>query len=416
MLDLTNFRGLDEELVVDTSEGQRQFLLVSDKEDYIKLSSSAYRLLREVRAGRSFESLAAELSRQGGRPVSAADVEAAHTSVTARIEAIVSRGGSRSAASGFWLRLRLISAVSVARVASRLSFTYRPAVAASLFLFICATFGYMFSHGLRLEMGGSAVWLGYGLFVLSLLVHELGHAAACERYGATPSEIGFTLYLTFPAFYSDVTSAWQLKRWQRVVVDLGGTFLQFVVAGLYAAAFLISGWEPLRAAFAMILYGALFSLNPIFKFDGYWVLADALGVTDLHRQPTRIVRHVVSKLTRRSSAPLPWPAWVSLVLFVYTPISLLAWGYFLAQLLPFLLAKTLSYPEAVLALWRSFSSANGSSADWLGTLGSFLATTLILAVAWYGTFATIRAMVLKPLVTGLRKVRARLDPGYAVAR
>jgi putative peptide zinc metalloprotease protein len=36
--------------------------------------------------------------------------------------------------------------------------------------------------------------IGYLLFLCSLLVHELGHAAACVRYGARPGAIGATMY------------------------------------------------------------------------------------------------------------------------------------------------------------------------------------------------------------------------------
>ncbi len=58
-------------------------------------------------------------------------------------------------------------------------------------------------------------WLGYLLFLLSIVIHEFGHAGASVKYGASPAGIGFALYLIFPVFYSDVTVSWKLKSKQR---------------------------------------------------------------------------------------------------------------------------------------------------------------------------------------------------------
>jgi putative peptide zinc metalloprotease protein len=387
MLNLAGFQGLDEELRVDTSEGQPQYLLVSGRGNPIKLSASAYHLVRGVHAGRSFEALAAELSRQGERAVSAGEVETAFRSVAERIADIDAQAGADILPPGFWLRARLIPARIVERIASCLAFAYHPVAALPLLAVIGVTFAFMLRQDLSVSLAGGAVWGGYLLFILSLLVHELGHASACARYGAAPSDIGFTLYLVYPAFYSDVTSAWRLRRWQRVVVDLGGTFFQFVVAGTFVVAYAASGWEPLKAAFVMIGYGALFSLNPVFRFDGYWVLADALGVTNLSRQPSILFRRLRDRLRGRETAPLPWPRWVILILAVYTPLAFLTWAWFVVRLVPFLIGETLGYPAAVLALARAQGTAAWREA------GALLATTLLLIALWYGTWSLVRSLI-----------------------
>jgi putative peptide zinc metalloprotease protein len=415
MLDLTRLRGLDQELLVDTSEGQPQYLLVSDREDYIKLSPSAYRLLKAVAAGRSFESLAEDLSRRGGATVSSAAVEAAYATVADQIGQILGRENPRPLTSGgFWFRLVLLPADVVAFLASRLSFLYHPAIVTPLLGFILATFSLMLRGDLRPSVAGGSIWLGYLLFIASLLVHELGHAAACSRFGAKPSEVGFTLYLAFPAFYSDVTSAWQLTRRQRVIVDLGGTFFQFVVAALFATAYFVYGWEPLRIGFLMIWYGALFSLNPIFKFDGYWVLADALGVTNLSKQPALIATRLLHRLTRRHVAQSPWPRWVALVLIVYTPVTFLVWGYFVVHLVPFLVASTLAYPAALVSLYRSLVHG-AAGRGLLQQIGTFFASTMIVALTWYGLWAAARASV-RRFSLWFHQARAKRASSLALAR
>ncbi|HEV7504183.1 MAG TPA: hypothetical protein VGS07_04665 [Thermoanaerobaculia bacterium] len=415
MLDLTRLRGLEQEMLVDTSESQPQYLLVSDRDDYIKLSASAYRLLKSVAAGRSFESLAEDLSRRRGIAVAPEEVEAAYATVADQIGQILCRENPRPlSGGGFWFRLVLLPAKVVSSLASRLSFLYHPAIATPVLGFIVATFALMLRGDLRPSMTGGSIWLGYLLFIASLLAHELGHAAACSRFSAKPSEIGFTLYMVFPAFYSDVTSAWQLTRRQRVIVDLGGTFFQFAVAAAFATAYFASGWEPLRIAFLMIWYGALFSLNPIFKFDGYWVLADALGVTNLSKQPALIAKRLLNQLTRRHVEQSPWPKWVALVLWVYTPLTFLVWGYFVLHLVPFLVASTLAYPEALLALYRGLLQGIAGRAL-LQQIGTFLATTIIVALTWYGIWAAARALA-RRILFWFHQARAKRDSTLALAR
>jgi putative peptide zinc metalloprotease protein len=401
MLSLEALQGITDGQVLDSTDGRLSYLVVTEHGGHVRLSPSAHHLLRSLRAGCSYEDLARDLSARGPREVSPADVEAAFLSVIGRIQEIDRRAAARSLPPGFWLRLRLLPAGMVARLAAGLSWAYHPFTAILLLGFIAASFPILYRQGLPLRLDGSTAGLGYLLFLSSLLVHELGHASACSRFGATPSDIGFAAYLIYPAFYSDVTSAWSLRRWQRVVVDLGGTYFHAVVAGIYAGLYLWTGWEPLRSAFFMIWVGALFSLNPIFKFDGYWVLADALGVTNLSRQPTLLLRHALTRLRGRPATALPWPGWVLAALAIYAPATFLAWAWFVAHLVPFLLEKTLSYPRTVHALWESL---NAPGPGWRGA-PEFLGTTMFLGFAWFGAWSLGRYQIIMPTWQWFRAFR-----------
>src|SRR5690606_30501405 len=45
----------------------------------------------------------------------------------------------------------------------------------------------------------------------SLILHEFGHAAACDRFGAKSGDIGFGFYILTPVFYADITDVWRLR-------------------------------------------------------------------------------------------------------------------------------------------------------------------------------------------------------------
>jgi putative peptide zinc metalloprotease protein len=401
MLEFQNFRGLDERIKVDTSEEQPVYLLVGKNGSHIRLSPSAYYLLHSVYKGFSFEKLAEQLSQRQGRIIAPSEVEKAYRSVTERIVAIEERTGTN--VFGFWLRVKLVPAWLVVKISQPLSIAFHPLVASFLLGVIIVTTIWMMQWGLSFTLSPESFWIGYALFLVSLIFHELGHASACVRYGVRPSDIGFAIYWIYPAFYSDVSPAWQLKRWQRVIVDLGGAFFQFVVGACYILIYVFSGWQPVQVAFSMILYSTLFILNPVLKFDGYWVIADALGVTNLAAQPRRVLRYLVDRLHRRPTQLLPWPLWIAVTMIVYTLISFSFWGYFIWVLIPFVWNTASTYPFVVITLIDSLS--NSSSTVLLSSFQSFLMATfsMVIVVLMLQRLATLVLRTISSLV--LRSLR-----------
>ncbi len=374
---------LGEARPMHTSEARPAFVVRSAHGAHIKLSLSSLDLLRAVEAGQSFEDLAAEVSRTSGIEVTAAEVETAFARLRSEIEAIDLRAEKRSAVPlGFWFRWTLLPARLTARLAAMaaplFSLPWLVVLAAAI-----AVAGWVVrTDGAGLAHAEAALPAGYLLFLVSLLVHELGHAAACARFGGAPSDIGFTLYLVYPAFYSDVSAAWFLKRSERVLVDLGGCYFQLLAGGIFGALYLESHWEPLRIALVLILVSCAFSLNPVFKFDGYWVVADALGVTNLGQQPRRIAKALLGRVRGRPVAALPWPLGTTVLLGLYSVVSFAVWAVFLTSLLPI--------------LWRSATSPAGEIALLVRLLTGTEQATLagILSLLTYGFFAIGAALLL----------------------
>ncbi len=260
-----NLQGLRERLVVDTSEKQPVYLLVIGKpQKYIRLSAFAYELLYQNSLGKSFEEIAEAIQQKTGKNILPFEVEAAYQKVIAEIHEI--EYNSKIKLSGFLLRFPLIPQVFVNKIASCFSVAYYQPVALFLLAFIVTATVVAPRNDRFFHFTGEDLIWGYFFFFISLLLHELGHASACVRYGSQPSDIGFTIYLIFPAFYSDVTDAWKLKRLQRLIVDLGGIFFQLVVGAVYVFIYNFTQWTALKIAILMIASSCLLYLNPIFKF------------------------------------------------------------------------------------------------------------------------------------------------------
>jgi putative peptide zinc metalloprotease protein len=164
-----------------------------------------------------------------------------------------------------------------------------------------------------------------GLSVLSMLFHECGHAAACRYGGARPGVIGVGFYVIYPAFFTNVTDAYRLGRAGRIRTDLGGVYFNAIFVLALAAAYRATGYAPLAAAVLLIHVEIVQQLLPSLRFDGYFILADLIGIPDLFR---RIGPALLSLVPGRPADPrvsgLKRPARVALIAWVLVIVPLLA--------------------------------------------------------------------------------------------
>jgi putative peptide zinc metalloprotease protein len=121
----------------------------------------------------------------------------------------------------------------------------------------------------------------FALAYASLAFHEGGHAAACRYGGGKPGAIGMGLYLVWPVFYTDVTDSYRLGRGGRLRTDLGGVYFNGIFALGMAGTYLATGYEPLLLAVVAQHLLVLDQFFPWVRLDGYYVVADLLGVSDL---------------------------------------------------------------------------------------------------------------------------------------
>jgi putative peptide zinc metalloprotease protein len=119
---------------------------------------------------------------------------------------------------------------------------------------------------------------------LILLFHEIGHVAACERFGARNKGIGFGFYLFMPVFFADVSDAWKCKKQDRMIINLAGIYIEFIFLTMLLISFLIFNNEILfYSGFAIGLH-IFTNVNPFLRYDGYWLLSDGFNIPNLRHQ------------------------------------------------------------------------------------------------------------------------------------
>jgi putative peptide zinc metalloprotease protein len=142
-------------------------------------------------------------------------------------------------------------------------------------------------------------------------LHEGGHALACHRYGVPVESIGIGLHWLMPfAWTQPRQDAWsQLPLRRRLVTIVAGTMGSLVFAALGGALWLVAhDSEPLRlVGLFAILAGTVVSvptLLPIFNGDGYLLLTEVTGRTNLRH---KAFRHLMDTLTnpRRAACHRP---------------------------------------------------------------------------------------------------------------
>ncbi len=142
------------------------------------------------------------------------------------------------------------------------------------------------------------------LQVVSVSVHEAGHALAIVHFGRHVRRLGVAIYYLFPCFYVDSTDMSVAPRRQRVVVSLAGPIGGLVVGAACAvvaaaAPETFAGDIGFKAA-SLFIFQFVFNLLPILDLDGYHVLVDALDAPFLRPRAVAFVRgNLMPKIRRR---------------------------------------------------------------------------------------------------------------------
>jgi putative peptide zinc metalloprotease protein len=154
------------------------------------------------------------------------------------------------------------------------------------------------------------VWLGL-IFIATKVAHELGHAVVCRRMGSRCGRVGVLLLCGMPCPYCDVTDIWrQASTIKRVAVMSAGIYVELVLAAVATFTWLMAT-DPviqLHALNLMVVCGIstlLFNANPLMRYDGYYVLSDLVGSTNLRQDAIDAFRSVVVGPLAGSGYQLP---------------------------------------------------------------------------------------------------------------
>jgi putative peptide zinc metalloprotease protein len=143
----------------------------------------------------------------------------------------------------------------------------------------------------------------YNFLILFLLyppikiLHELGHAFTTKLKGGEVHDMGINFFMFVPVPYVDVSSSGHFRnKYDRMLVSASGILVETFLAALGLLLFLSTEAGIVQnIGFNILLTGGVSSLffngNPLLKYDGYYLLADALGIPNLYQRSAHYWRY-----------------------------------------------------------------------------------------------------------------------------
>lgn len=206
----------------------------------------------------------------------------------------VKSGGLLQKLNPFWIQIPVLKNTrrieSLLELASKCLHSWLIVIGILMIIVGCVVFG--LNHQAIYDSTGNLFsvsgWISLMCtWVVLKLLHEAGHALACQRVGGQTQELGIVMILFAPLAYVDVSSCWRLsRRSSRMFVAAAGMFIELVVAAVAALAWLTTDDLALRFWLASVVLTAgvstlLFNANPLMRFDGYYLLSDWVQIPNL---------------------------------------------------------------------------------------------------------------------------------------
>lgn len=236
------------------------------------------------------------------------------------------------------------------------------------------------------------LWL---LYPVIKMLHEFAHAFTTKVWGGEVHEMGVMLLVLMPIPYVDASAAnaFNDKR-KRMLVGAAGIMVEVFLAAL--AMFVWLNVQPglvRDLAFnVMLIAGAstvLFNGNPLLRFDGYYILADAIEIPNLGSRSTQYLGYLIKRyLFGLSAVRSPVTALGERGWFVVYGIAAFVYRLTITFFIALFVAGKLFIVGVVLAIWALaaqvvYPAARQLAFVWRNsaTQGRRVRTTAILSCA-----------------------------------
>ena len=126
------------------------------------------------------------------------------------------------------------------------------------------------------------------------VIHEFGHGLTAKHFKGECHELGIMILVLNPCLYVNVSDSWLLpNKWHRIAIGAAGVCIECTLAAI--CTFIWWFTEPgllhylaLNIMFISSVSTILFNINPLLRFDGYFMLADYLEIPNLRQKATKL--------------------------------------------------------------------------------------------------------------------------------
>lgn len=155
------------------------------------------------------------------------------------------------------------------------------------------------------------------VWIVLKLAHEFGHALCCRRYGGRVTQFGVVFILLAPMAFVDVTSSLGMSsRGRRMHIAAAGMLVEISIASLAALCWSNAESPFLRHLLHNVIISAsfttiVFNINPLMRFDGYFLFEDLFNLSNLGSTAQRWIRSILSRFFFGSAHNVTLPTGVN---------------------------------------------------------------------------------------------------------
>lgn len=205
------------------------------------------------------------------------------------------------------------------------------------------------------------MWLVYPVIKL---IHELGHGFAVKRWGGEVHEFGIMLLVLMPVPYVDASAASSFRsKYKRMVVGAAGIIVELLLASIALILWLnVQQGVVSDILFNVMLIGGastlLFNGNPLLKFDGYFVMADAVEIPGLGTRANKYYGYLIQKyIFGVKGLESPANARGESLWFLVYAAAAFVYRLFLMVVITLFIANQYFFIGVALAIWVVFMQA-----------------------------------------------------------
>ncbi|HYD97111.1 MAG TPA: HlyD family efflux transporter periplasmic adaptor subunit [Noviherbaspirillum sp.] len=145
------------------------------------------------------------------------------------------------------------------------------------------------------------------------VVHELGHAYVAKHHGLRVPTVGVAFLVLWPVLYTDTSESWKLaRRRDRFSIAAAGMGAEAALALFATLGWAIATDGVLRSMLFLLASSSLFmslaiNISPFMRFDGYFLLSDALDLPNLHERSFALAQRALRARFFGLQSPDPEP-------------------------------------------------------------------------------------------------------------
>lgn len=271
-----------------------------------------------------------------------------------------------------------------------------------------ADFERVFFHANQDPWNFAIIWI---VALGAIALHECGHGLTCKNYGGDVDDMGFLLLALQPCLYCNVNDAWLFQeKKHKIFVAFAGIWVELLVAAFAVFVWMLVDVGNMvgRVAYTLVTIGTasslLFNLNPLVKFDGYYMLTDLVEIQNLRQNAQDLFSHTLKRIFFGVDEEPPFHATrrEKRIYMIYGALSIF-WITMMLSTVAFMgygfISTEFGFLGAVIFIFIVLRLVKKLTGTWFETIGTwFKETTMssptrkVVSVLLLGLFVTAAAL------------------------